>query len=222
MPHTSSVEMRHSVATPSYLLRRALNNFFSRLTTSTNVMPTSVEQRLPHISFPSSPMTWIPLYTMVTFRPDISYHTARQKAEWQNMIISRLGWWSSILFITGLSFGVLKKLDRRIMEVLAWALPKWHGYYFFYEMEKMYNYVPCMKIMLYFPTLKYEISSNSLLVSHLLPLWIRYLFLTIRSLSIRKWSVRGQLIFTRITVLCELLRVRTKYIHIGDYPTWWT
>lgn len=103
------VEMRHSVATPSYLFHRALNNFFSLLTTSTTKMPSSMERVLSQISFPSSsPSSWIPLYTMVTFRPDISYHMAKQKAEWQNKLISSLGWWSSIILIAGLSFGVLK------------------------------------------------------------------------------------------------------------------
>jgi len=50
---------------------------------------------LSRIAFPTAdPSGWLPLYTMVTFRPDISYATAKRKAARQATIltaIARLG-----------------------------------------------------------------------------------------------------------------------------------
>lgn len=43
---------------------------------------------LSRIAFPTAnPRGWLPLYTMVTFRPDISYATARRKAARQDIIL---------------------------------------------------------------------------------------------------------------------------------------
>ncbi|KAL5529229.1 hypothetical protein ACEPAG_5213 [Sanghuangporus baumii] len=107
------VEMRHSVTTPSYLFLRALNNLFSVLTSRSQAMPSSVFPLLSSTPFPSpSPTGWIPLYTMVTFRPDISYSTARQKAERQQKILRDLGLITSATGILGIGIMALKVVQR--------------------------------------------------------------------------------------------------------------
>ncbi|TFL07656.1 FAD/NAD-P-binding domain-containing protein [Pterulicium gracile] len=73
------VEMRHDVTTPLYLLRKAIDNvlysFTARSTLNSSAVP-----RLANVPFlTTSPKGWLPLYTMITFRPDISYATARRK-----------------------------------------------------------------------------------------------------------------------------------------------
>lgn len=52
------------------------------------------------VPFPTaSPTGWLPLYTMVTFRPDISYTTARRKARRQGEILSYAGWTTAIAVV---------------------------------------------------------------------------------------------------------------------------
>jgi kynurenine 3-monooxygenase len=84
-----SVEMRHSVTTPSYVFRKMIDNLFAAL--SAPYVPFStLASRLADEpeGFPGSPPRgWLPLYTMVTFRPDISYATAKKKAEKQSTTI---------------------------------------------------------------------------------------------------------------------------------------
>lgn len=85
--------MRHSVTTPGYIFRKMIDNVFAALTA-------------PHLSFlslapnlakeptgfsPAASRGWLPLYRMVTFRPDISYGSAKRKAERQNAIIQGIG-----------------------------------------------------------------------------------------------------------------------------------
>jgi kynurenine 3-monooxygenase len=38
------------------------------------------------------PRAWLPLYTMVTFRPDISYATVQKRAATQASILTALSW----------------------------------------------------------------------------------------------------------------------------------
>ncbi|KAH8117335.1 FAD/NAD-binding domain-containing protein [Phellopilus nigrolimitatus] len=102
------VEMRHSVATPSYLFLRSLDNLFSLWTSGSQIAPSSVGPLLSRIPFPStSPSGWIPLYTMVTFRPDISYSTAKLKAEKQQKIVANLGWLGSAIGIAAIGLATL-------------------------------------------------------------------------------------------------------------------
>ena len=87
--------MRHSVATPAYLFRRSLDLLFSYFTPRAQVVRPEVEKSLSQVAFPpgsASPRGWVPLYTMVTFRPDISYAAAKRKAERQDRIIVDLAW----------------------------------------------------------------------------------------------------------------------------------
>lgn len=95
--------MRHSVTTPIYLFKKALDNLLYTVTCSKDSFA-SVTRSLATVPFPSpDPTGWLPLYTMVTFRPDISYATARKKAATQSAVLSfagRLG--SVVLGATGL------------------------------------------------------------------------------------------------------------------------
>lgn len=95
--------MRHSVTTPIYLFKKALDNLLYTITSSKDSFA-SATRSLATVPFPSpNPTGWLPLYTMVTFRPDISYAMARKKAAKQSTILSftgRLG--SVVLGATGL------------------------------------------------------------------------------------------------------------------------
>jgi len=80
------IEMRHSVTTPVYLLHKVIDNTLSKLTPHkpNEKIRTSLSSSL----FPS-PWAggWLPLYAMVTFRPDLSYATAKKQAAWQINIL---------------------------------------------------------------------------------------------------------------------------------------
>jgi len=87
------VEMRHSVVTLSYLFKKTLDNILYSLS-SRQVSPlSSMVSTLSRVPFPpGEPKGWLPLYAMVTFRPDISYATAQRKARRQAKILEGLGW----------------------------------------------------------------------------------------------------------------------------------
>ncbi|KAI0065451.1 FAD/NAD(P)-binding domain-containing protein, partial [Artomyces pyxidatus] len=86
------VEMRHSVTTPAYVLRRAVDKLLFSVSMPKAVTLASLGPLLARVAFPSArPRGWLPLYTMVTFRPDISYATAKRKAAEQSQAISRAG-----------------------------------------------------------------------------------------------------------------------------------
>lgn len=82
--------MRHSVTTPLYRARKAIDGFLSRLTPFTSF--DTIAPTLSDTTFDPLPMMagWIPLYTMVTFRPDISYASVRRKAERQDRTMNIL------------------------------------------------------------------------------------------------------------------------------------
>ncbi|KAH8108949.1 hypothetical protein DFH11DRAFT_1630424 [Phellopilus nigrolimitatus] len=100
--------MRHSVVTPSYLFLRSLDNLFSLWTLGSQIAPSSVGPLSSSIPFPStSPSGWVPLYTMVTFRPDISYSTAKLKAEKQQKIVANLGCLGLAIGIAAIGLAIL-------------------------------------------------------------------------------------------------------------------
>jgi kynurenine 3-monooxygenase len=62
----------------------------------------------PGVTFPlETPRGWLPLYTMVTFRPDISYSRARRKAEEQARVMNKTGKVGSVALGIGASVGIL-------------------------------------------------------------------------------------------------------------------
>ncbi|VVT50622.1 uncharacterized protein SAPINGB_P002825 [Magnusiomyces paraingens] len=85
------IEMRHSVISMSYLLRKKLDNFLSK-------------------TFGNH---WLPLYTMVTFRPDISYSEALRRETLQAKIVHNIVYYSTgILALTGVvtAIRIIRKL----------------------------------------------------------------------------------------------------------------
>jgi len=91
-----SVEMRHAVTTPTYLLRRAVDKFLFTISSPRPVTLKAIGPVLARVTFPSlRPSGWLPLYTMVTFRPDISYATVKRKYERQSAQLSNLGYLST-------------------------------------------------------------------------------------------------------------------------------
>jgi kynurenine 3-monooxygenase len=85
-----SAEMRHKVTQGSFIFRKTLDNLLYSLTSPevaslSHLVPTLSKQ--PYS--PGNPKGWLPLYTMVTFRPDINYATARAKAMRQTAILTR-------------------------------------------------------------------------------------------------------------------------------------
>jgi kynurenine 3-monooxygenase len=85
--------MRHSVTTLGYILKKTLDDLLYSFSSGPKLSLASLSLLLSHVSYPpGEPDGWLPLYTMVTFRPDISYATARRKAAQQARIIVGLGW----------------------------------------------------------------------------------------------------------------------------------
>ncbi|KAJ7109285.1 FAD/NAD-P-binding domain-containing protein [Mycena epipterygia] len=86
------VEMRHSVTTPAYIFRKTVDALLYSLTSRRNISLPCLVPLLSRVPFASEISGWLPLYTMVTFRPDVSYATAKRRAERQSRILSGLGW----------------------------------------------------------------------------------------------------------------------------------
>ena len=88
-----SVEMRHSVTTFGYFFKKVLDNLLYSLTSRSSFSLTTAGPLLSRMPYPPGvPSGWLPLYTMVTFRPDISYATAQKKAAQQARIILVVSW----------------------------------------------------------------------------------------------------------------------------------
>jgi len=82
--------MRHSVTTPLYRLRKLFDGFLSRW--SPFVPFSTLSDQLVATPFiQGAARGWLPLYGMVTFRPDINYATVQRKAAEQNRFLTALG-----------------------------------------------------------------------------------------------------------------------------------
>ncbi|KZT11222.1 FAD/NAD(P)-binding domain-containing protein [Laetiporus sulphureus 93-53] len=110
------VEMRHDVVTLGYLLCKAFDNILYSLT-SKAILFSSLLPALTREPFPTrSPSGWLPQYTMVSFRPDISYSTVRRKAVRQRQILERAGWASVAVGVGAAgvaAFSVWRRLCNR-------------------------------------------------------------------------------------------------------------
>jgi kynurenine 3-monooxygenase len=98
--------MRHEVTTPSYLFRKAIDNVLEALTSSApaSLPQTAIDGNEPSAeltytapadkdeesAFAAEPFGWLPLYSMVTFQPRLSYAAARRKAQAQGMVLKAL------------------------------------------------------------------------------------------------------------------------------------
>jgi len=97
------VEMRHSVTTPAYVFRKMLDDFLYSSCLTKHMSVATLGPLLSRIPFSAhEPSGWIPLYTMVTFRPDISYAMAKKKAQRQSRVVSSIGWVGTTFF--GITF----------------------------------------------------------------------------------------------------------------------
>jgi len=107
--YLSSVEMRHSVTTPAHKLKRMVDNLLFSLTCRTPVTLTDLGALPPGVTFPPGRARgWLPLYTMVTFRPDISYGHAKRKAAEQARVMSAVGIVGSVAFGVGASVWLVR------------------------------------------------------------------------------------------------------------------
>ncbi|KAF8921410.1 FAD/NAD-P-binding domain-containing protein [Mucidula mucida] len=86
------IEMRHLVTSPLFLFKKALDNLLYSLSSRRNMGFESFNEQLSRVWFEGEPRGWVPLYTMVTFRPDISYATAKNKVARQSRVLLILGW----------------------------------------------------------------------------------------------------------------------------------
>ncbi|KAI9510863.1 FAD/NAD-P-binding domain-containing protein [Russula earlei] len=85
-------EMRHSVTTPGHKLKRMVDSVLFSLTCRTPVTLATLGVFPSGVTFlPERPRGWLPLYTMVTFRPDISYSRAKRKAAEQADVMAMVG-----------------------------------------------------------------------------------------------------------------------------------
>ncbi|KIP09635.1 hypothetical protein PHLGIDRAFT_102657 [Phlebiopsis gigantea 11061_1 CR5-6] len=94
-------EMRHSVTTPLYRFRKAMDNILYSLTAH-QVMPAVISPGPTPATdpFPTKrPSGWLPLYTMVTFRPDIGYATARRESRRQAQVLQYATWASTAVAV---------------------------------------------------------------------------------------------------------------------------
>jgi len=93
------VEMRHSVTTPAHKLKRMVDSLLFSLTCRTPVILMNLSAFPSWVTFPTGrPRGWLPLYTMVTFRPDISYSNAKRKAAEQGRVMTQVGILGSVAF----------------------------------------------------------------------------------------------------------------------------
>jgi kynurenine 3-monooxygenase len=125
LSNPNSTEMRHSVTTPTYLLRHALDFALASISRASGVAqrpPTIHSVADAGISLPVRktldshsvayaapyPKGWLPLYTLVTFRSDVPYSAAKRKSAAQNKVLE-------ILLGTGVAVGSVTLLG-----LMAW------------------------------------------------------------------------------------------------------
>ncbi|KAJ7729260.1 FAD/NAD-binding domain-containing protein [Mycena maculata] len=89
------LKLRHGVATWSYMIKRFIDNILYGLSAKRTMDNNILKQNI----YGQEPSGWIPLYTMVSFRPDISYSTAKQKAERQERLLDGFGICLAVLLI---------------------------------------------------------------------------------------------------------------------------
>lgn len=101
------VEMRHSVTTLGHKLKRMVDNLLFSLSSRTAVTATNLGALPPGVIFRQErPRGWLPLYTMVTFRPDISYSSAKRQAAEQASVMAKVGIAGSVALGVGASVGM--------------------------------------------------------------------------------------------------------------------
>lgn len=98
--------MRHDVTTSSFRLRKKIDNVLYGLSGKRPKTLTTLGPGFREAVYPSAqPKGWMPLYTMVTFRPDIGYAAAKTKAERQAVVLNALGFGTGFLGVVSLVAG---------------------------------------------------------------------------------------------------------------------
>lgn len=106
--------MRHDVTTLSFRLRKRIDNLLYWLSGKRPETLASLGPRFHKAVYPSAqPEGWMPLYTMVMFRPDIGYAAARAKAERQAATLDALGLGTVLLGVASFAAGVACHRFRR-------------------------------------------------------------------------------------------------------------
>ncbi|KAJ7359818.1 FAD/NAD-binding domain-containing protein [Mycena albidolilacea] len=85
----SHYNLRRGFATLSYMIKKHIDNVLYALSAQKNANLTFSD--LKENIYGPLPSGWIPLYTMVSFRPDVGYCAARKKAASQERLIERVG-----------------------------------------------------------------------------------------------------------------------------------
>lgn len=105
--------MRHSVTTLSYIFRKTVDRILYSISAPQLVSLPSLVPLLRRAPFATmEPKGWLPLYTMVTFRPDISYATAKRKAGRQAAILTGLQY-ASVSLLAAVGSSLVYSLLRR-------------------------------------------------------------------------------------------------------------
>lgn len=106
------LEMRHAVTTPGFILRKLLDTYLYSITSKFYFTP--LGRLSPNdIFLTTNPQGWLPLYTMITFRPDISYNTAKSKAAQQAKWVTNTALTSLTLTGVAAAWASWKLLTRR-------------------------------------------------------------------------------------------------------------
>jgi len=101
-----SLEMRHDVTTLSFRLRKKIDNLLYEFGGKRPETLGSLGPRFHREVYPSTQVKgWMPLYTMVTFRPDIGYAAAKSKAERQARILNAVGFGGAIFGVVSVVAG---------------------------------------------------------------------------------------------------------------------
>jgi kynurenine 3-monooxygenase len=86
------------VTTTAYHLRKLVDDIFYGFTSRKAALLDELVPVLTRQTYPSrQSKSWIPLYTMVTFRPDISYANAKRRAKQQTKLLSAFSWTGILL-----------------------------------------------------------------------------------------------------------------------------
>ncbi|KAJ7508586.1 FAD/NAD-binding domain-containing protein [Mycena galericulata] len=99
------LKLRHDVATWSYMIKGFVDKILYAVSKKAALMDNST---LKHNIYGREPSGWIPLYTMVSFRPDISYSAAKKRAESQERVLEGVGIGFGLLLIASLGLFVSK------------------------------------------------------------------------------------------------------------------
>lgn len=90
------------MTTLSFRLRKKIDNLLYELGGKRPETVASLGERFHKDVYPSAqPKGWMPLYTMVTFRPDVGYAAAKRKAEGQTRILNGLGRMLGVVSVVG-------------------------------------------------------------------------------------------------------------------------